>query len=75
MYTFSRGAPYQTFSVMQKCALSPQTAPLIRALTKLLKTADGVYETRSFITVFKGEGQWTLISPMNLVTHVSLLTL
>ena len=60
MYTFCRGAPEQTFSVLQQYALSTRTAPLIRVLTKLLKTADGVYETQSFITVFKGVGQWTL---------------
>ena len=60
MYTFSLGAPQQTFSVLQKYALPPRTAPLIRVLTKLLKTADDVYETQSFIIVFKGVGQWTL---------------
>jgi hypothetical protein len=39
-------------------------------------TVDNVYETQSFINVFNAVGQWTLIiSPMNLITHVSFLSL
>jgi hypothetical protein len=75
MYTFCRGATQQTFSVLQQYVLSTRTASLIRVLTKLLKTADGVYETQFHYRVQGGRPVDSIISPVNLVAHVSFISL